>query len=103
VPQLNLEELSNWFVHLSRTYLLPMDQPPFRRLANRLTNYVFGRGIGFDQIKNCPKRLRELEPLCRFNVPLGNVCIVQNEDAGRFAVPPKMFGNGYMKLPRIHV
>jgi len=68
-----------------------------------LANYVFGRGMGFNQVKDCPKRLCEFVPLCRFYVPEGDVCIVQNEDAGRFAIPPKMLGNCYVAFRRIPV
>jgi len=53
-----------------------------------LANYVFGRGMGFNH---------------GFYVPEGDVCIVQNEDAGRFAIPPKMLGNCYVEFRRIPV
>jgi probable HAF family extracellular repeat protein len=70
-PKLNFEELSNWVSHLCRADLFPIDQIPFESLPNRLANDIFGGGIGFNHVKDRPKRLGEFEPLCRFDIPLG--------------------------------
>ena len=103
VPQFRFETFASRVPHLHIAYLFSVDEPPCEGLANRLADYVFGDGIGFNQVKNCANRLRIPKPLCNLYVPHGHIRMVQNEDFGKIAIPPKMLGNRHVQLRRIHI
>ena len=58
---------------------------------------------GLDQVENRPQRASELEALCGLYVTLGQVGIMQYEDAGNIAVAPEIRRNGHVELRRIQI
>ena len=102
-PQHFLNDLARRSAHSRVPNLLASDQTTVDSLPECLADEVPFDRTGLDQIKNRPQRASELEALRRLYITLGQVGIVQYEDAGNLAVAPEIRRNCHVELRRIQI
>jgi len=102
-PQHFFYKLTRRSAHSRVPNLLASDQTTVNSLPERLADEGPLNGSGLDQVENGPQRARELEALCGLYVTLGQVGIMEYEDARNLAIAPEVRRNGHVEFRRIQI
>src|ERR1017187_5160839 len=102
-PQHSLHDLARRSAHWRIPKLLANDQTTVNSLPERLVDEVPLDGAGLDQVENRAQRASKLEALRGLYVALGQVGVMEYEDAGSLAVAPEIRRNGHVELRRIQI
>src|SRR5213593_2313323 len=98
-----LHDLARRSTHLRVPNLLTSDQTTVNSLSESLADEVPLDGAGLDQVENRSQRASKLVALRGLYATLGQVGIMQYEDARNLAVAPEGRRNGHMELRWIQI
>jgi hypothetical protein len=59
--------------------------------------------VSLDQIENGPQRPSVLESLCRLDIFVREIRVVEHQDSGNLAIPSEMSGNSHVQLGRVQI
>src|SRR5713101_1301312 len=102
-PQNSLNGFAHRSAHLRVPNLLASDETAVDSLSERLADETLLHSADLDQIENRPQRASELEALRRLYIAIGQVGIVQHQDAGNIAVAPEIRRYSHVELRRIQI
>lgn len=102
-PQYFFNHLVGRSAHSRVPNLLASDETAVDSLSECLEDETLLHRIDLDQIENRPQRASELETLRRLYIAIGQVGIMQHQDAGNIAVAPEIRRNGQVELRWIQI